>query len=145
MKGFLSFKFSGEDIEQLNLTLTAIRQKLLHIGLSDVFCSLFLEDFFNQKWWTIQERYDYCLDHMNDKNIVVCFIQSYEKSYGMLWERDKAILYNQPILLLIKEWLEEFHPEFVGVAHNMIRFETIGWLLETLDRVDIHSIVSQRE
>lgn len=141
MKWFLSFKFSGENIDELEPILTAIHKKLLDAWLSEVFCSLFLEDFFNNKWRSTQERYDFCLEHMHDKHIIVCLIKSHEKSHGMVGERDKALLYKQPILLLIKEWLEEHHPEFVQSAYRTITFKAIDNLLETLAVLDIQAMM----
>ncbi len=141
MKWFLSFKFSWEDINELQPVLSCIQKKLVDAGLSEVFCSLFLEQFFNEKWRSTQERYDYCLQHMHDKDLIVCLIKSHEKSHGMIGERDKALLYKQPILLLIKEWLEAHHPEFIENAHHVVKFTAIENLLETLSVLDIQAMM----
>lgn len=47
--GILSYRFTGEVIEELSPILTNIQEKLENIGFSEVFCSLFLEDFFKKE------------------------------------------------------------------------------------------------
>lgn len=140
MKGFLSFKFSGEDINELIPILENIRRTMKDIWFSDVFCSLFLEDFFNKQWLTIQQRYDYCLRQMYSRDFIVCFIHSPDPSRGMFGELEKAKKHKQKILLLIKKWLEKDHPSFIDAARHTIQFETIDWLVDTLGKLDINAL-----
>lgn len=138
----LSYRFSGEVIEELSPILESIQKKLEAIWFSDVFCSLFLEDFFNTEWLSIQERYDYCINEQEKKEFMIAFIRNESQSTGMKWELQKAKEKKQTILLLIKEWIEEHHPEFVDAAHHTVKFSTIESLLDTLGGMEISAFQS---
>gem|GEM_PF-4662115 len=55
-------------------------------------------------------------------------------------ELNKALEKRQQILLLIKEGIEEYHPEFIKHARHTIKFRTIDGLLTTLNTLDIQAI-----
>lgn len=140
----LSYRFSGEVIAELSPVLENIQKKLENIWFSDVFCSLFLEEFFNEKWLSIQERYDYCIQEQEKKDFMIAFIRNEFQSTGMKWELEKAKEHRQTILLLIKEGIEEHHPEFIQHAHHTIKFQTIEWLYDTLNRLDLEAMIHSR-
>jgi len=99
----LSYRFTGEDPKELEPILQTIHDGLLKLGFSEVFCSLFLEEFFNEKKYTIEQRYDYCLDAQNDKDTFVAFLRSEAQSTGVKKEFSKALELNQKIILIIKQ------------------------------------------
>lgn len=56
---------------------------------------------------------------------MIAFIRSEAQSSGMKQELDKALEQKQHILLLIKEGIEQHHPEFIQKSHHTIKFSTI--------------------
>lgn len=138
----LSYRFTGEIMEELSPMLAAIQAKLQEIWFSEIFCSLFLEDFFNEQRFSIDERYQYCLDAQKNKDFFIGFIKSEHQSTWMKMELDKALENKQTILLLIKEGIEEHHPEFIQYAHYTIKFKTVEWLLNTLHTMDTQTMIS---
>ncbi len=141
----LSYRFTGEVLEELSPILNTIQKKLESIGFSQVFCSLILEDFFNENNYSPEERYQYCLKEQEWKDFLVAFIRSEAQSSGMKQELDKALKNKQQILLLIKQGIEEHHPEFISNTHHTIKFETIAWLLNTLNTLDIEAMINTRD
>lgn len=138
----LSYRFTGEVIEELTPILESIQKKLVDIWFSEIFCSLFLEKFFDEQNYSIEERYAYCLQAQNNKDFFIGFIRSENPSTWMKMELEKAIENKQKILLLIKEGIEEHHPEFVKSATYTIKFQTIDDLLHTLSRVELNAMLS---
>lgn len=146
MKWILSYRFTGEDPKELEPILQTIHDGLLKLGFSEVFCSLFLEEFFNEKKYTIEQRYDYCLDAQNDKDTFVAFLRSEAQSTGVKKEFSKALELNQKIILIIKQWIEQFHPEIVEAAwSSVIRFKTTEELSHILspDNIETSHIFSK--
>lgn len=137
----LSYRFTGEVMEELSPMLANIQAKLQEIWFSEIFCSLFLEDFFNEKGFSIDERYQYCLDAQKNKDFFIGFIKSEHQSTWMKMELDKALENKQQILLLIKEGIEKHHPEFIQHAHHTIKFQTIEWLYDILDGLDLQAMM----
>lgn len=63
MKIFLSHRYTGEDISSLTIALRTITDTLESLG-HEVFCSLWLIPYFEEREMTAEENYTYCLEAM---------------------------------------------------------------------------------
>lgn len=103
MKAILSYRFTGEDPKELEPLLKTIHTGLLELGFDEVFCSIFLETFFNENNYSAEQRYDYCIDEQKSKDVFVAFLRSHFQSTGVTKEFKEAQKLGQKIVLIIKE------------------------------------------
>jgi hypothetical protein len=146
MKWILSYRFTWEDPVELEPVLKTIHDGLVKLWFSEVFCSIFFETFFNEKNYSPEERYDYCIQEQQEKDTFIAFLRSEFQSNGVTKEFQEAKKLRQKIILIIKEWMEQFHPELVEAAWaSIIRFETIEELADILspDNIEITHIFSK--
>ena len=126
---FLSFRFTGEDPEELDLFLSSICDSL-QIGDHAIFCSLFLEEIFSKKDWLAEKIYKYCLIKMSETDIFVAVIRKEEESTGMLMELEQALRLKMKIVLFIKKDLK--HNTFRRNADEVFEFSDESELLNQL-------------
>jgi len=81
MKIFLAYRFTDEDINELEKILSKIKSILESKG-GDVFCSLFLEDRFQNKACPTKNLW-LLLEKIKEHEIILFFIKSKGKSKGM--------------------------------------------------------------
>jgi hypothetical protein len=128
-KIFLAYRFNGENLKELEPILTNIRDSLKVAG-HDVFCSYWLEDGFNAKRMTQDQRYDYCAKQLDSRDIFMAFVKSKEKSKGIQIETDAAVSQKKRYVLAIKKGLE--FPELRKVANQVIEYSDYHSLYHTL-------------
>ena len=129
MKTFLSYKYTWEDIEELNIVLSSIKEKLEQKWLR-TFCSLWLDDYFEEQKMTVDQIYKYCLDELKKTDMFLAFIKSEEESKWMKMELEEAKNLGKRIILIIKKWLR--YNNFRNAANKTIEFTTLEELYETL-------------
>ena len=129
MKIFLAYRFTDEDINELEKILSKIKSILESKG-GDVFCSLFLEDRFQNKGLSYKEIYDYCSKKLKEHDIILFFIKSEGKSKGMEIELDEAVKNGKKIILAIQKDLH--FTKFRSVAHQTIEYNELSDLYDSL-------------
>ncbi|PIT90816.1 MAG: hypothetical protein COU22_00115 [Candidatus Komeilibacteria bacterium CG10_big_fil_rev_8_21_14_0_10_41_13] len=134
MKIFIAYKFTGEDIDELNITLKKISAKLESFNL-ETFCSRFLEDWFRKNNYSKESIYQYALKQMIDVDLILFFIRSGKPSHGMKLELDKAIELKKKKILFIKKELK--FPEFRKVADQIIEFNDLDKDLDKLNSLKL--------
>ena len=120
-KIFLSYRFTGEDPNQLNEILRNINSKLTSKGY-DVFCSFLLENYFREREMSIEQIYNYCLREQESCDIFMPLINSNHRSSGMELELEKAKELRQRQILLIRKGLE--FTQFRNSSYKVIEYET---------------------
>lgn len=95
---FLSFRFTGENHDILNYRLTRLKQIFEKFGLN-VFCSFFLEDYFQENNFTTDEIYQFCEDQVLSSDIVFFFFTSHNHSNGMKKELRQALISEKKIIM----------------------------------------------
>lgn len=128
-KIFLSFRFTGENFQDLKEILTDVKSEL-EAKKFNVFCSFDLEEYFQQEKMGLEEIYSYCIKEQKTCDCIIALIKSEESSKGMEMELSKAIEFQQKIILLIKSDLD--FPHFRTSAHQIIEFDEISQLSQKL-------------
>lgn len=130
MEVFISYRFTGENLIELDTILWNIRDSLSKIGL-DTFCSLWLEEYFRENNMSVDEIYDYCTNRLSGSDIFFAFIKSEEESRWMKMELDEAIKLNKKVVVAIKQWLN--HDIFRTNASKIIEYKTYEDLYNLLN------------
>jgi hypothetical protein len=130
-KIFISYRFSGENIENLEVIMGRIT-KILEIKGYNFFCSLYKEDYFKKHNLSKEQRYAYYKQNVKDSDIVLFFIKSADKSGGMEFELNQAIQHGKQIILAIQEKLD--FPDFRDNANNIIEYNNLEQFYEILDK-----------
>jgi len=132
MKLFISYKFTGEKIEDLELALKNICSSLEKAG-HVCFCSLWHEEHFQKNNFTHKQILDYALKELDQADTCLAYIKSSEKSEGMLIETGYAMAKNKKIYIAInKEVKSVFMRE---IADELIEFENLEELCLKLENL----------
>jgi len=129
LKIFLSFKFTGENKEELEKTTQKIGQSLVRAGL-EYFCGFEREAFFKKNNFTGKQLLEYTLKQLDVCDCVLAFIKSEEKSEGMLLEVGFGLAKNKKIILAIKKGIKTGFLH--GIADQIIEFENLDELYAKL-------------
>ncbi|MCB9809004.1 nucleoside 2-deoxyribosyltransferase [Candidatus Nomurabacteria bacterium] len=122
MHFFISYKFTGEPYEELVHNIGIIENSLKNNGHS-VYSSLEDEEWFQKNKPTNKEILDHTIQKMDESDVVLVFLNSSEKSEGVLIEIGYAIARNKKIILLIKKGVEANYLK--DIANAVIEFSSI--------------------
>jgi len=132
MRIFLSYRFTGEDPNELKTTIQNICLSLEKAGHSH-FCSFWKGDFFNEHKFTHRQILEYALKELDDSDCILAFVKSEEKSEGMLIEIGYALAKRKKFILAIKKDIETtFIKE---MADQIIEFEGLNELYNKLSKL----------
>lgn len=135
MKGFISYKHSGEDNEELKSILTPIVNKFKEVGI-EAYCNLFDEELAKKAEFYKPGR-DYVLDSLNileSKEIIFVLLRSEVKSEGMLMEVGYAIAKGIPIIVAIKNDIKNTY--LPTMANKVIEWSDLDDLLNKISSTD---------
>ncbi len=118
-KIFLAYRFTGEDPKELETVLGNIRNSL-HVAGQEVVCTFWLSDFFKRNNFSIDQKYEYGLQKVDECDIFLAFVKSADASKGMQMESQRAVERNKQYVLAIKEGLK--FPEFRSSANKIIGY-----------------------
>lgn len=99
MKFFFSYKFSGEIIDVLHTNINPLLEIIRSSG-NTVYCSLEDELWFREKSRTNKEIMEHAFAKIDKSDYGIVFLNSNEKSEGVLMEIGYMIAKNKPFLLL---------------------------------------------
>jgi hypothetical protein len=133
-KIYLSYRYGGEDLSELEVVLNKIKNTL-ELNGHDVFCSIYLESLFNAKDYSKNQIYDMCLKEQEKRKVFVALVKSNEKSIGMMKEFRNAIKLKQKYILVIKKGLK--FVEFRKHADIIIEYESYDHLCDTLKKLKL--------
>lgn len=129
MKVFLSYRFTGEDLNELGKILAGIKSVLTEHD-HQVFCSFDEEENFKEQGLTSEQIYDYCLRVQEDSTVFLAFVKSEHHSSGMQKESRKAQELGQKYILLIRRGLD--FPEYRKMANMIIEYSSYEELYDHL-------------
>lgn len=122
MKIFISYRFTGEDLKELDNTLGKIRSVLMEGG-HQVFCSFWSEELFKSNNFTNKQILEYAFEELRKSDIVLVFVKSPEKSEGMLIEVGYALASEKKIILAVKN---DVKTTFLHqITNEVIEFESL--------------------
>ncbi|MCL5093827.1 MAG: nucleoside 2-deoxyribosyltransferase domain-containing protein [Patescibacteria group bacterium] len=131
MKIFLSYKFTGEKPEELNKNIPAIKDLLEKEG-HEVFCTFFDGEEFQANNFSKKQILEHALGYLDNSDLMLVFLNSPEKSEGMLLEIGYAIANKKRFVLAIRKGIKTvFIREF---AEKVIEFEVISDLSNKLQK-----------
>jgi nucleoside 2-deoxyribosyltransferase len=122
MQVFISYKFTGEPYEQLVKNIGVIEHQLTQFGHS-VYSSLKDEKWFQENKPTNKDILFHTIDKLDNSDTVLIFLNSNEKSEGMLIEIGYAIAKQKKIVLLVRKEIETNYLR--DIADVVIEFENI--------------------
>lgn len=132
MKVFVAYKYTGEDFKELQKTIPNICKTIDSAG-NGTLCSFFNEDFYKEKKYSTGQILKHVFKEIEKADCLLAFIQSPEKSEGMLLEIGYALALDKKFILAIKKGLETtFLHE---MADQVIEFENIEELHTKLKKI----------
>ncbi len=132
MKIFVSYKFAGEDPEELEKTLNEISGVLKGAG-HEVYSASEDENLFAENKFTLKKILNHALEKLDNSDCILVFVRSYEKAEGMLIEIGYALAKGKKIILAIKKGVRLSFAE--EIADKVIEFEDINDLKEKLKEI----------
>ena len=130
MRLFISYRFTGEDPHKLKTILGSIQKALESTGHSN-YCSFDWQGHFEKNSFSNAKILEHSLKQLDDADTILVFINSSEKSEGMLLEVGYALGKKKKIYLLIRE----------GVKTNFVR-EIADKVIEFKDSGEIPKLLS---
>lgn len=131
---FLSYRFTGEDINELTETLGKILAALRSVGHT-VYCSIEDEKWFRENNRTNKEILKHALERLDKSDIILAFVKSDQKSEGMLLEIGYMMAKGRSFALALKR---ETKTTFLAeLAEPLIEFDSIDDLCDKLTKVNL--------
>jgi nucleoside 2-deoxyribosyltransferase len=131
MKLFLSYRFTGEDPVELNISLSAIISVLRTAG-HEVYCSIEDESWFQEQKRTNREIMEHAFSKLDESDAILAYIKSDEKSEGMLVEIGYAIAKGKRLILAVKQGVKT--TSISQMASPCLQFDTIDDLILKLQK-----------
>lgn len=129
MKIFLSYRFTGEDPDQLRIIIHDLCSSLEKAG-HQTFCAFWKGDFYKDNGFTKRQILEHALGELDSSDIYLAFIRSEDKSEGMLIEAGYAIAKGKKFYLAIKN---DTRTTFIReMADKVIEFGTLDELYSKL-------------
>ena len=129
MNIFLSYRFTGEDPKELDITLGKIISILRKSG-NTVYCSIEDEAWFQEKKHSNREIMERAFIKLDESDTILAFIKLDEKSEGMLVEIGYAIAKKKRFALAIKKGVKT--TSIAEMADPKIEFENLDDLCDQL-------------
>ena len=131
---FLSYRFAGEDINELTETLSKVLLTLRSVGHT-VYCSIEDEKWFRENHRTNKEILKHALERLDKSDVILAFVKSDQKSEGMLLEVGYMMAKGKSFALALKR---ETKTTFLAeLAEPLIEFDSIDDLCDKLTRVNL--------
>ena len=119
---FLSYRFTGEDINELTETLGKVLLTLRSVGHT-VYCSIEDEKWFRENHRTNKEILKHALERLDKSDVILAFVKSDQKSEGMLLEVGYMMAKGKSFALALKR---ETKTTFLAeLAEPLIEFDSI--------------------
>lgn len=138
MKAFISYRFTGEKLEDLKKILIPIQNKLKEAGV-DAYCNLFDPNI--EVWSKGFEPHDFvfhAFKELDNSNLLFVVITSKNKSEGMIMEVGYSIAKNIPVVIAIKNDITDTY--LPGMAKLVIRWDNTDDLFEKVAKIDFKSL-----
>ena len=130
----MSYRFTGEDPNELNETMKKICSALEERGHS-ASCTFWKEEHFRKNRFTNKQILEHALKEIDDSDVYFAFVKSQDKSEGMLIEAGYAIARDKRFILAIKRGIKTtFMRE---IADEVIDFEDVNDLVNKLRDYEI--------
>jgi len=119
MKFLISYRFTGEDPEKLKPILESIKSGL-RAGGHNNYCSFDWQTHFGENKFSNAQILKHSLAELETSDALLAFVNSAEKSEGMLLEIGYALAKKKKIFILVREGVKTVFLE--EVADKVVRF-----------------------
>jgi hypothetical protein len=137
VKTFISYRFTGEDPEQLKPLLSAVRDAFKHIGI-EAYCTFFDEDFFTSNSYTQAQILHHAFKIIAAADFLFVLQTSDHKSAGMLMEIGYSLATDLPIVAAVKNSVT--HDLVSEIATVRLPWTDTPSLVKTVRGFDFSSI-----
>ncbi|MBI1755383.1 nucleoside 2-deoxyribosyltransferase [Candidatus Azambacteria bacterium] len=128
---FLSYRFTGENINELTETLGRILSALRSVGHT-VYCSIEDEKWFRENHRINKEILKHALEQLDKSDVILAFVKSDQKSEGMLLEIGYMMARGKSFSLALKQ---EIKTTFLAeLAEPLVEFDSVGDLCNKLKK-----------
>ena len=136
MKIFLSFRFTGEDPKILVQTNKKIVNALGKSGhtVSD---SMQSQDYFAANHFSNKQILEHTLQELDQADVYLAYINSDQRSEGMLIELGYALAKGKKIIVAVKKGSRTYTPE---LASEVIEYENLEELYQKLEQLNLEQI-----
>lgn len=127
----LAYKFTGENFKHLKYLMGNIKESLDEKN-HKIFCSLFLENEFQNEGLSSDEIYTRCANEQEYYDNIIYVLDSNQRSKGMEIELEKAIEYGQKQFIINRAGV--FRPNFYHGVSEVITFQKYDKLFDILKK-----------
>lgn len=132
MKFFIAYKFSGMPQSELDEQIGGICKSLTKAGHS-YFCSYWSESMFAGNSFSKKQILEYALKELDSSDAILVFINSENKSEGLLLEAGYSIARKKRLVLAIRKGIKtHFLRE---IAKTTVEFESLSELFAKLSKL----------
>lgn len=134
MEIYLAYRFTGEDYKTLQKTLAGICDALTKAGY-EVYCSINDDDFFRQNNYSTRQILDHELVELSKADRILAFIDSDNRSEGLLIELGYALAKGKPIILAVRKGVN-IHTSS-ALADQLIEFDNYEHLNQLIGQLEL--------
>lgn len=131
---FLSYRFTGEDVDELTETLGKILSVLRSVGHT-VYCSIEDEKWFRENNRTNKEILAHSMEQLDKSDVILAFVKSDQKSEGMLLEVGYMLAKGKPLVLALKRGIKTTF--LAELATPLIEFDSTNDLCAKLSATSL--------
>jgi len=128
---FLSYKFTGEDINLIKEKLEKILP-ILRLNGNSVYCSFEDQDFFKKNNFDSKKILEHALKKLDDCEKGLILLDSDQKSEGMLLEIGYMVAKEKPFILAKRNGIKTTFLE--KIAEDVINFDSVEELCNKLNK-----------
>lgn len=130
----LAYRFTGEDQDELAVTLGQIKDALEAKGHT-VYCSLNDQHIFREAGRSNREIMEHAFRQLDTADLLFAFIKSDSKSEGMLTEIGYAIAKGKPFWIALRTGVKT--TSIAELADKVIEFDSVEDLCQKIDQVEL--------
>ena len=130
MKFFISYRYTGEDLSELNDYMRRLHDILEGRG-NEVYSTLFDEELPKET----KKLFNHSYKKLENSDVILVLLKSNDKSEGMLMEIGYAVAKGKKVILAIDKNVEN---TYLGdLLDNVIEYDGMEDLFEKLAEVDL--------
>jgi len=142
MKAFISYRFTGEKIEDIKALIDPVQTSLKDKGI-DAYCN-FSDDDLEERSKNFQPQ-DYVFDAfkiIDGTDLLFVILNSESKSEGMILEIGYCIAKKIPVVVAVRDDIKNTY--LPGMANSVIKWGEVSDLVEKISEFDFDLIKNGR-
>ena len=132
MSVFISYRFSDIPIEELRKLIDPV-YNIFKSNNVDVFCNFYKDAYYMENKYTAKQIMDDCFKEIDNRDIILCLVDTDKYSCGMLLEIGYALAKNKRIVVCFRKGCEI--DTLKAMANEVRIYEDYDELIESLDQV----------